>query len=234
MVHKTIFSVDAVVKFGGAFAVATSAIAIPQEASARSCSTNVHIAHSYEKAAEYPPCTIYGEIMNLSKSGDITGLVTMRRSPQVQGEVQSYLLIQTAMAVFEKAMAEGGRLTEDVKKVITNFLMLGNMPVDEVDSSDGYYRLTKFQGFLAVIDLFNDTDIGWSFWEGVPVSERVRVSWGKNDVICTLRNLAPEVPELAVTYSVDYRGLCRGEPICAKRQCGNTIVCLALRRPPKG
>ena len=209
VVLKTIFYVDAVLRFGVACALATLAIALPQEASARSCSTNVHIAHSYEKAAEYPPCTIYGEIMNLSKSGDITGLITMRRSPEAQGEVQSYLLIQTAMAVFEKAMAEDGRLAEDVKKTITNILMLGNMPGDEVDSSDGYYRLTKFQAFLAVIDLFNDTDIGWSFWEGVPVGERVRDSWSKSDVLCTLRNLAPEVPERAVTYSVDYQACMR-------------------------
>ncbi len=205
MVLKTIFSVDAVAKFGGACALATLAIAIPQEASARSCSTNVHIAHSYEKAAEYPPCTIYGEIMNLSKSGNITDLTAMRRLPEVQGEVQSYLLIQTAMAVFEKAMAEEGRLTEDVKKAITNFLMVANMPAEEEVSRDYYYTLTKFQALFAVIDLFNDTDIGWSFWEGVPVSERVKVSWSKNDVICTLRNLAPEVPELAVTYSADYQ-----------------------------
>lgn len=209
---RKIFCLNAVARFTAVFASTSLAIAIPGDANARSCSTTAHIAHNYEKAAEYPPCTIDGEIMNLSKSGDIAGLISMRRSPEVQGELQSYLLIQTAMAVFEKAMAEDGRLTGDVKKAITNFLMVANMPADEADedvSNDYYYSLTKFQGLLAVIDLFNETDIGWSFWEGTQVSEPVKVSWGKNDVLCTLRNLAPQVPELAVTYSVDYQACMR-------------------------
>jgi len=177
----------------------------PQNAVAEDCSTTTQIAHDYQKAMARTSCDVFGKIMSLSKSGYIASLMAMRRLPEVEGEAKSYLLTQIGLAIFENAVADGRELTDDDKGKIILSLFVENIPGEEVDTADYYYRFTRFAAFIAALDIFYGFDAGHILWLEMPVDERMTVSRDKNGEICALRNLAPDVSEGAVFYSVDYR-----------------------------
>ena len=176
----------------------------PSKVLSQPCAADLEISHDYQSSINSEPCTIFGRLMILSKTGDYGSLRSeILKLDDLEG-ITGYYNAQMAFAYLD--------LTEDLKdlrerqrEIILTHLSFAylSMTIEEERTHDDV-EVAAFYAYLALLELLYNVKVAETFWDPI-VSQRDRsLKFEKNSAICVWRNYIPNIALESIYNTVDY------------------------------
>lgn len=173
------------------------------EAQESACSSNLEISQDYRAAMGKPACTVYGDLMMKSKSGDRAGFVEVMVSLD-EGSYGAAINNQLGFLAYEQAFSGDNVPNKAAKMLIVTHFTFANLMASYDERSVAEQQI-QFLAYAAILNILYETDLDDSFWEALASRGRNGLLNAKYRPICVLRNLAPGVDQEDIYVSRDYQ-----------------------------